>query len=337
MITNNQINFYFLTPLFILALYFGKFLLVPLLFSLFIFIILKSSSKKLSSNNFFKINYELSFLLISIFFILLIYFIGILLESNLKKVINNSQLYQNNFVIVFDSIKNSKIASLPVSIDNFISNLNFTSIFSKILNSLTGIAGNVSLIFLYLIFIVLEEKLFKSKILKFSSNKSSMTIINKINNEIFSYFQLKTLTSLLTGILTFMTLSFFNNDLSIFFGLLSFLLNFIPFLGSLFSVILPFVFSLIQFLDLVQATFIIVILIFIQILVGNFIEPKLMGKSLNLSPIVMLITLSLMAKLWGISGMFLSIPLLVVLLIIFSNFKSTHKIAILLSEKGEIH
>ena len=337
MITNNQINFYFLTPLFILALYFGKFLLVPLLFSLFIFIILKSSSKKLSSNKFFKINYELSFLLISIFFILLIYFIGILLESNLKKVINNSQLYQNNFVIVFDSIKNSKIASLPVSIDNFISNLNFTSIFSKILNSLTGIAGNVSLIFLYLIFIVLEEKLFKSKILKFPSNKSSMTIINKINNEIFSYFQLKTLTSLLTGILTFMTLSFFNNDLSIFFGLLSFLLNFIPFLGSIFSVILPFVFSLIQFLDLVQATFIIVILIFIQILVGNFIEPKLMGKSLNLSPIVMLITLSLMAKLWGISGMFLSIPLLVVLLIIFSNFKSTHKIAIFLSEKGEIH
>ena len=111
MITNNQINLYFLAPFFILTLYLGKFLLVPLLFSLFIFIILKSSSKKLSSNNFFKINYAISFFLVSIFFILLIYFIGILLESNLKKVINNAQLYQNNFLTVFESIKNSKIAS----------------------------------------------------------------------------------------------------------------------------------------------------------------------------------------------------------------------------------
>ncbi len=337
MITNKQLNLYFLTPLFVLTLYLGKFLIVPLLFSLFIFIILKSSSKKLSSNNFFKISYRLSFLLVSIFFLLLIYFIGILLETNLNKVLNNSELYQNNFLIVFEKIKNSKIASLPVSIDNFISSLNFTSIFSKILNSLTGIAGNISLIFLYLIFIVLEESFFKSKILKFSSNKSSMLIIDKINNEIFNYFQLKTITSLLTGLLTFITLYFFDNDLSVFFGLLSFLLNFIPFLGSLFSIILPFIFSLIQFLDLIQATFLLIILIIIQIFVGNFMEPKLMGKSLNLSPIVMLITLSLMAKLWGISGMFLSIPILVVLLIIFSNFQSTRKIAIFLSEKGEVH
>ena len=120
MITNKQLNLYFLTPLFVLTLYLGKFLIVPLLFSLFIFIILKSSSKKLSSNNFFKISYRLSFLLVSIFFLLLIYFIGILLETNLNKVLNNSELYQNNFLIVFEKIKNSKIASLPVSIDNFL-------------------------------------------------------------------------------------------------------------------------------------------------------------------------------------------------------------------------
>ena len=81
---------------------------------------------------------------------------------------------------------------------------------------------------------------------------------------------------------------------------------------------------------------IMIFLIIIQLFVGNFIEPKLIGKSLNLSPIVMLLTLSIMSKLWGISGMFLSIPILVVLLIVFSNFNSTKKYAIFLSEKGQI-
>ena len=95
-------------------------------------------------------------------------------------------------------------------------------------------------------------------------------------------------------------------------------------------------FSLIQFLDLFQSVLILTLLIIIQIFVGNFIEPKLIGKSLNLSPIVMLITLSIMGKIWGLSGMFLSIPILVVLLIIFGNFKSGKKIAIFLSEKGQI-
>ena len=61
-----------------------------------------------------------------------------------------------------------------------------------------------------------------------------------------------------------------------------------------------------------------------------------MGKSLNLSPIIMLITLSILGKLWGLSGMFLSVPILVILLITFANFKKTKKIAILISEKGNI-
>ena len=82
---------------------------------------------------------------------------------------------------------------------------------------------------------------------------------------------------------------------------------------------------------------ILIFLFLIQMLIGNFFEPKLMGKSLNLSPMIMLITLSIMGKLWGISGMFLSVPLLVILLIIFSNIKSTKKIAIFLSEKGNIN
>ena len=61
-----------------------------------------------------------------------------------------------------------------------------------------------------------------------------------------------------------------------------------------------------------------------------------MGKALNISPIVILIFLSIMGKIWGISGMFLSVPILVVILIVLKNFKQTKNLAILLSEKGEL-
>ena len=73
-----------------------------------------------------------------------------------------------------------------------------------------------------------------------------------------------------------------------------------------------------------------------HLLIGNFLENKLMGKALNISPIVLLIFLSIMGKLWGISGMFLSVPIIVVLIIILNNFKQTKNIAILLSEKGNL-
>tara|TARA_X000000950_G_scaffold10517_1_gene11503 strand:+ start:178 stop:414 length:237 start_codon:yes stop_codon:yes gene_type:complete len=74
-------------------------------------------------------------------------------------------------------------------------------------------------------------------------------------------------------------------------------------------------------------------LTFSQILIGNFLETKMMGKTLNLSPIVMIIFLSIMGKVWGVAGMFLSVPILVFLLIIFSNLNSTKNLAILISEK----
>lgn len=151
--------------------------------------------------------------------------------------------------------------------------------------------------------------------------------------DVFRYFQIKTLTSVLIGFVTFTVLYIINIDLAPTFGMLAFFLNFIPFIGSLLSVILPSLFSFIQFLDLFNTISIFLILSIFQILIGNFLETKLMGKTLNISPIVMIIFLSIMGHIWGIAGMFLSVPMLVFMLIIFSNFKSTKDLSIIISEK----
>ena len=165
---------------------------------------------------------------------------------------------------------------------------------------------------------------------------SNIKILNKINSDIFFYFQLKTITSLLTGIFTFIILFCLKSDLAPAFGIMSFFLNFIPFIGSLLSILLPFVFSAVQFLDFFEPTLTFFFLVLIQIYIGNFLEPKLMGKTLNISPLVMIIFLTIMGKIWGVAGMFLSVPLLVVILIILRNMNSTKRIAIILSESGEL-
>ena len=338
-ISNKTHNLFISFSIIILIFYLGKDLLIPFFFSVFLFIILKSLSSKLSEKKIFNtsIPYNFSFLIVTILLIFIFYLIWIMIENNLSDVIASSAEYQNNLFEIYLKIKESKLNSLPFSYNEFVKELNFTKIFSNALNLLTSLASYFSLILLYLIFFILEENFFKIKILKLFKKSSTKNIFEKIRKEIFGYFQIKTLTSLLTGILTFLLLFLFNSDFAILFGLLAFILNFIPFLGSLISVLFPFLFSLVQFLDFFQALMILIFSVIIQILIGNFIEPKLMGKSLNLSPLVMLLTLGLMGKLWGISGMFLSIPILVILLICLNNFRSTKKIAILLSEKGDIN
>ena len=140
----------------------------------------------------------------------------------------------------------------------------------------------------------------------------------------------------MTGLLTFFSLFFLKNDLAITFGVLSFFLNFIPFVGSVLSILIPLFFSIIQFLNFFEPLLTFLCLSLVQIYVGNILEPKLMGKTLNISPLVMIIFLTILGKFWGIAGMFLSVPLLVVILITLSRIKSTRKIAILLSEKGDL-
>ena len=74
----------------------------------------------------------------------------------------------------------------------------------------------------------------------------------------------------------------------------------------------------------------------IQVIIGNFIEPKWLGNSMNISPLLSILSLVFWGIIWGTTGMVISVPITVVILIILSQFESTKSIAILLSEKGEI-
>ena len=321
-----------------LIFYLGKFIFLPLFLALFFYLIIKSVTNQLlfSINSRLGINLNnfnamaIMLTIISLF----AYFLWIILELNIKAVLEKSSVYQANFEKILLYLSKKPFNSFLEKSELF-SSFDIISILSNILNSLSSFAGNFAFVIIFIIFLFFEENYFKKK-LNSIFKSSNIKILNKINNDIFFYFQLKTITSFLTGIFTFIILFCLKNDLAPAFGIISFFLNFIPFIGSLLSILLPFIFSGVQFLNFVEPTLTFVFLVLIQIYIGNFLEPKLMGKTLNISPLVMIIFLTIMGKIWGVAGMFLSVPLLVIILIIVRNLNSTKKIAIILSERGEL-
>ena len=125
-------------------------------------------------------------------------------------------------------------------------------------------------------------------------------------------------------------------DLALMFAILTFMLNFIPNVGSLFAVLMTVPVVLLQFGMSWQPIVLLPGLLIIQFLIGNVLEPKLMGDDLGLHPITILLALILWGMIWGIPGMFLCVPFLVISVIVFSHVPQTRSIAILLSRDGKI-
>jgi predicted PurR-regulated permease PerM len=125
-------------------------------------------------------------------------------------------------------------------------------------------------------------------------------------------------------------------DFASFWAVLIFLLNFIPTIGSIIATAFPSLLALVQFETAGPFFITISILTAIQFSIGSLIEPKLMGNRLNLSPLVILLSLGLWGSIWGIPGMFLCVPITVIIMIICAYFPETRPIAVALSGNGEL-
>ena len=196
------------------------------------------------------------------------------------------------------------------------------------------------MILVYLLFIFLEEVHFYNKLkLAISENNNQAKIaklLQRIESSIGNYLGLKTLVSFCTGILSYFVLMIIGIDAPFFWAFLIMLLNFIPTIGSLIATLFPATYALLQFGSIEPFLVILLTVGLIQVFIGNVVEPKLMGNTLNISSLATLLALSIWGSIWGITGMFLSVPITVIMIIIFSQFKSTKAVAILLSEKGAV-
>jgi predicted PurR-regulated permease PerM len=187
---------------------------------------------------------------------------------------------------------------------------------------------------------LLEETAFSGKLDAMAGDQIKRQEWNKtlkrISDSIGSYLVLKTVVSLLTGILSYTVLVIIGIDAPLFWAFLIFLLNYIPTVGSLIATLFPACMALLQSGELNLALMVIVAVGAIQLIVGNIIEPRVMGNSLNVSSLVVILALSFWGAIWGITGMVLSVPITVIMIILFGQFETTRKIAILLSDRGKL-
>jgi predicted PurR-regulated permease PerM len=142
--------------------------------------------------------------------------------------------------------------------------------------------------------------------------------------------------SVLTGVLSSIVLYFIGVDYPVFWGFIIFLTNYIPNIGALIGVLFPATLALVQFDTSWQFIAVIVALGGIQFILGNVVEPRLMGNSLNLSGLAIVLALGIWGAIWGITGMLLAVPITVMLMIIFAQFPATRPLAVLLSSDGKV-
>lgn len=164
----------------------------------------------------------------------------------------------------------------------------------------------------------------KDQVEKLSSEREKRVekTFRDITEQIQRYIAAKFLISLLTGFLVGIVLWIFGVDFLIVWAVLAFFLNFIPNIGSILAVILPTVMTLIQYESIGYTILVGGIIGLVQNLIGNLLEPKIMGDRLGLNPLVILVSLLVWGYIWGIAGMFLSVPLTAVVKIIISNSNS---------------
>ena len=146
------------------------------------------------------------------------------------------------------------------------------------------------MILLFVVFIFIEETQFHKKLQKvFTRNEkkytSLMETLSKIEWSVARYLGIKTLVSLITGFFSYLVFAFCDLNFAVFWAFLIFLLNYIPTIGSLLATIFPAVFSLLQFGDFSIGLIIFFVVGFIQVIIGNFLEPKWLGNSMNISPL----------------------------------------------------
>jgi len=316
--------------------------LIPLILAVFIWFLVMEIRKLFKHIPF--IGKRIPMWLLNTLSIILLYgvlgFIVNLLVYNIQDITEKLPEYEKN--LEHFSVELNALIGINISDawSNYTSELNFSDILREMLSSFSDFFGNAFMIGLYVLFILLEENVFNHKLLAIAENEKKeaelTATMSRVRKSISQYISLKTLVSSITGICSYIALLIIGVDSPIFWAFLIFLLNFIPTIGSLIATIFPAIMALLQFGGYEEAAIVLVVVGAIQVVVGNIIEPKIMGNSLNVSSLVVILALSFWGAIWGIAGMVLSVPITVILVLLFSQFESTRNISILLSEKGNI-
>lgn len=312
----------------------AKSIIIPFLLSLFIAIISAPLLFWLEKR---RITKGIAFMLVVFLVIAVMTGIGLMIGSSVNDFLQDLPTYQEKLRAQLNEIS-TFLSSYHISVSQkqlleYFDPSIALGFAGRMVESLSSLLQNAFLIFLTVAFILFESSDFMHKLqVILGKSKKSMIPFLKFFDNVNKYLIIKTLTSLLTGILIGLWVGFLGVDYAVLWGLLAFLLNFIPTIGSIIAAIPTILLALIQ-IGLTGTLWVAVGYLIVNTLVGNIIEPKYMGEGLGLSALVVFLSLIFWGWLFGPVGMFLSVLLTMMLKIALDTNENTKWIAILLGSK----
>jgi len=203
--------------------------------------------------------------------------------------------------------------------------------------SVVSIAG---IVLIYAGFLFVEQRHFRRKLTLMFRDRGQQDqlhgVLDQIDRDIRVYIRIKTTLAVITSALAYLVMAWVGVDFAGFWAVLVFFFYYIPTVGSILAIVAPALLTLVQFDHLTPFLIVLLVIGAIQIVMANAIEPAVMGRSLNLSPLVVIVSLLVWGTMWGVVGMFLCVPIMVVLLIVLAHFETTRPVAVLLSANGDI-
>jgi predicted PurR-regulated permease PerM len=315
---------------------YAKSIIAPILLALFISIICIQPITWLEKKN---IPRWLSIILVLLGLILLFSGFVSMIGGTLTFFLNNISKYESSVTSISISVikfLNNKGLNIPEDqISSLFQPARILEFISSALKDLISLLVTTFLVFLIIIFILMEFGSFSIKAKAINNNPDqSIAYFSKILKDIRHYLGIKTLICLSTGILIYIAMVIIGVDYPLLWALLAGLMNYIPNIGSIFATIPAFLFALVQ-LGIGGALWTLGLFVLIHNVLGNFIEPKLLGKGLGLSTLVVLLSLLFWGFILGPVGMFLAVPFTLTIKIILEQNEKTRWLAILLGTPTE--
>lgn len=310
-------------------------IIVPILISVFIAVLSLPLQNWLIAH---KVPKSLAVLLTLIMLILIFVGFGFAVGGSVRGFTDKADEYQKNLVALVKSLDQFlNPFGLQVSSESVIEFLK-NNVFDIIRNTLSQVASfisNIILVLLTILFVLYEAAGFSQKLERAIGHKrESKGRIHKIQRDIQQYLLVKTAVSLATGLLVGFSLALIGLDFPVLWGLLAFLFNYVPTLGSIIAAVPPILLAVIQ-LGSGRTIAVAAVFIAVNLIVGNLVEPALMGRRLGLSALVVFLSLIFWGYVWGPFGMILSVPLTMIIKILLENTEDLRWIAILLGSGKE--
>lgn len=306
---------------------------VPFLLAIFISILVSPVLKILKSKG---LSNGIAILIIIALIGLVGLFIGSILGASVADFRQDLPEYSSKLSLISMQIQQGLAnIGLVIDKDQWSESFNPSILLAAVGSSLTSFGGvltNSFLILLTVVFILTENITFSEKLKNATGNTDGQLWLENFATSVHSYIAIKGFVSLLTGFLVFVLLKLIGVEYAVLWSVTAVLLNFIPTVGSIIAAVPPVLLSLVQ-LSVPDSIFVLLGYLVINLFVGNYIEPRWMGKGLNLSPFVVFVSLVFWGWILGPVGMLLSIPLTILVKIGLETQEETKWIAVLLGDK----